>query len=81
MSIISELNVNNLSTNEQDQILRLAEQINGKRMLVKQFDSFKASKNISIRWDASHKDFGFSYFGVIVTPEEVEHIVKEKLKQ
>ena len=81
MSKICEINVNNLTANEQDQILALANQISQKRLLAKQYESFKVSKNISIRWDASHKDFGFSYHGVSVTPEEVEHIVREKLKQ
>lgn len=81
MSSISEININNLTKTEQDQLLRLAEQINHSRLLTKQFESFKVSKNISIRWDASQKDHGFSYCGVSVTPEEVEHIVKEKLKQ
>lgn len=78
---ISEINVNNLTTSEQDHLLKIAEQINHKRLLTTQFESFKVSKNISIRWDASHKDFGFSFCGVSVTPEEVEHIVKGKLKQ
>lgn len=81
MSKISEINVNNLSRSEQDQLLKLAEQINHNRLLTTQFESFKVSKNIIIRWDASHRDFGFSYCGVSVTPEEVEHIVKGKLKQ
>lgn len=81
MSKISEINVNNLSRSEQDQLLKLAEQITHSRLLTTQFESFKVSKNISIRWDASHRDFGFSFCGVSVTPEEVEHIVKGKLKQ
>ncbi len=81
MSKISEINVSNLTKSEQDQLLKLAEQINHNRLLTKQFESFKVSKNISIRWDASHRDFGFSFAGVEVTPEEVEHIVKGKLKQ
>lgn len=78
---ISEINVNNLTASEQDHLLKIAEQINYKRLLTTQFESFKVSKNISIRWDASHKDFGFSFCGVSVTPEEVEDIVKGKLKQ
>lgn len=81
MSKISEINVNNLTKAEQDDLLKLAEQINHNRLLTKQYESFKVSRNISIRWDASHRDFGFSFCGVTVTPEEVEHIVKEKLKQ
>lgn len=81
MSKISEISVKSLTESDKDHLLKLAEQINHERLLTKQFASFKASKNISIRWDASHRDFGFSYCGVTVTPEEVEHIVKEKLKQ
>ncbi len=81
MSKISEINVNSLTQSEQDQILKLADQINQKRLLTKQYESFKVSKNISIRWDASHREFGFSFCGVTVTPEEVEHIVKGKLNQ
>jgi hypothetical protein len=81
MSKISEININSLSKAEQDDLLKLAEQINHNRLLTKQYESFKASSNISIRWDASHREFGFSFAGVTVTPEEVEHIVREKLKQ
>jgi hypothetical protein len=81
MSKISEINVNSLTKSDEDHLLKLAEQINHKRLLTTQFESIKVSKNISIRWDASHKDFGFSFCGVSVTPEEVEHIVKGKLKQ
>lgn len=81
MSKLSEINVKSLTESDKDYLLKLAEQINHERLLTRQFVSFKASKNVSIRWDASHKDFGFSFCGVSVTPEEVEHIVKGKLNQ
>lgn len=81
MSKISEISLKSLTENEKDHLLKLAEQINHERLLTKQFASFKTSKNISIRWDVNHRDFGFSFCGVSVTPEEVEHIVKGKLKQ
>lgn len=81
MSKISEISADSLTKADEEHILKLAERINSRRLLAKQYQSFKASTNISIRWDASHRDFGFSYCGVTVTPEEVEHIVKEKLKQ
>jgi hypothetical protein len=71
--------VNDLSKDDENQILSLAEKIKNRRLTEKQFESFQSSKNISIRWDASFKDFGFSYCNVTVTPEEVEHIVREKL--
>ena len=81
MSKISEISADSLTKTDEEHILKLAERINNRRLLAKQYQSFKSSTNISIRWDASYRDFGFSYCGVTVTPEEVEHIVKEKLKQ
>jgi hypothetical protein len=72
-------NENSLSKDDENLILSLAERIKKRRLLEKQFESFQISKNISIRWDASYKDFGFSYCSVIVTAEEVERIVREKL--
>jgi hypothetical protein len=75
------IKIDDLSNSEQAHVLSLAGQIKTKQLLAKQFESFKASKSIMIRWDASQRDFGFSYCGVNVTPEEVEHLVKEKLKQ
>ena len=72
-------NVNDLTKDDENLILSLADKIKNRRLLEKQFESFQISKNISIRWDASYKDFGFSYCDVTVTPEEVQHIVREKL--
>lgn len=81
MTFPRDINVDSLLKDEEDMILSFAETIKNRRLLKKQFESFSSSKNISIRCDASYKDFGFSYCSVTVTPEEVRHIVIEKLNQ
>ena len=81
MTKLLDINVDDLSNAEQAHLLSLAGQIKTKQLLAKQFESFKASKSIMIRWDANQRDFGFSYCSVDVTPEDVEDLVKEKLKQ
>ena len=81
MNKLLDINLEDLSEDEQAHVLFLAGRIKNKQLLTKQFESFKTSKSIMIRWDASQRDFGFSFCGVNVTPEEVEHLVKEKLKQ
>lgn len=81
MTNLLEINLEDLSKDEQAHVLNLAGQIKNKQLLAKQFESFKASNSVMIRWDASQRDFGFSYCSVNVAPEDVERLVKEKLKQ
>ena len=81
MNKLLDIKIDDLSKDEQAHVLNLAGQIKTKQLLAKQFESFKASKSIMIRWDASQRDFGFSYCSVDVTPEEVMDLVKEKLEQ
>ena len=81
MNKLLDIKIADLSKDEQAYVLNLAGQIKTKQLLAKQFESFKASKSIMIRWDASQQDFGFSYCSVMVSPEEVMDLVKEKLEQ
>lgn len=81
MTKLLDIKIDDLSKDEQAYVLNLAGQIKTKQLLAKQFESFKASKSIMIRWDANQRDFGFSYCSVTVTPEEVMGLVKEKLEQ
>jgi hypothetical protein len=81
MTNLLEIKIDDLSKDEQAHVLSLAGQIKNKQLLAKQFESFKASKSVMIRWDTSQRDFGFSYCSVNVTPEDVERLVKEKLNQ
>jgi hypothetical protein len=81
MNKLLDINLEDLSEDEQAHVLVLAGRIKNKQLLAKQFESFKASKSIMIRWDANQRDFGFSYCSITVTPEDVERLVKEKLNQ
>ena len=71
--------IHEMTLKEQEEILKVANEIRKSRENDKKFTSLSKSKSIMIRWDASYKDFGSSYFSVNVSYDEVADLVKGKI--
>ena len=68
-----------MTRQEQDDVLKLANQIRVEREKDSMFQSLSDAKTVMIRWDVPYTKYNHSYFSVSVTADEVEELVKTKI--
>ena len=71
--------LNEMTQQEQDEVLKLAIRIKSNRERERKFQSLEDSRTLMIRWDVTYSKYGNSYFSVSVELDEVKELVKSKI--
>jgi hypothetical protein len=69
-----------MTKEEEDEIIKKAEEIHKKRKTAGRVNSFKNASKIYVRWECNFQEYGCSSDQVVVNLDEVEDIVLSKLK-
>lgn len=72
-------NLDEMTQQEKDEVLELANQIRVEREKESKFQSLSDANVVMIRWDVPYTNYKQSYFSVRVAVDEVKELVKSKI--
>lgn len=70
-----------MTTDEEDEIIKKAEEIYKKRKASGRVNSFKHASKVYVRWECSFQEYGCSSDQVVVNLNEVKELVLKKLEE
>lgn len=70
-----------MTRDEEDEIIRKAEEIHKKRKSIGRVNSFKDASKIYVRWECNFQEYGCSSDQVVVSFDEVKELVLKKLEE
>lgn len=70
-----------MTRDEEDEIIRKAEEIRNQRKAVGRVNSFKHANRVYVRWECNFQEYGCSSDQVVVNLDEVKELVLKKLEE